>query len=297
MKKKFLLFLVVLYAVLSTAAMSQTTRIQGKVTSSEDGLPIAGASVVAANTTIGAVTDTQGSYSFSVPSTAKTLRFSFIGFKSVEVPINNQTTINVILEPELRAINEVVVTALGIRRDSKALGYTVQSVNSDQIANSNNPNVINSLQGKVAGVRVTPSAGVAGASTFVEIRGSTSLTGNNQPLFVVDGVPIQSGGGGGDVDGVAYSDRAIDLNPDDIESLTVLKGGAATALYGLRASNGVILITTKKGTTRTKMKVDFHSSVTIDKISQTQARQNKYAQGSVTGLCKYYELLVYGQTI
>ena len=164
----------------------------------------------------------------------------------------------------------------------KPCGYTVQSVNSEQIANSNNANVINSLQGKVAGIRVTPSAGVAGASTFVEIRGSTSLTGNNQPLFVVDGVPIQSGGGGGDVDGVAYSDRAIDLNPDDIESLTVLKGGAATALYGLRASNGVILITTKKGTTKTKMKVDFHSSITIDKISQTQARQNKYAQGSAT---------------
>ena len=121
MKKKLLLFLIVLSAVFSITAMSQTTRIQGKVTSSEDGLPIAGVSVVVSNTTVGAVTDAQGIYSFNVPSTAKTLRFSFIGFKSVEVTINDQTTIDVILEPEIKAINEVVVTALGIKRDAKAL--------------------------------------------------------------------------------------------------------------------------------------------------------------------------------
>ncbi len=277
----------VISAVFSTA-MSQTLRIQGKVTSSEDGGALPGVSVTVVNTTIGTVTDLQGSYSLTIPASPATLRFSFIGFKQQEMPVNNRTTIDVVLEPETQMINEVVVTALGIRRESKALGYTVQSVNTDQIATSNNTNVVNSLAGKVAGVRITPQAGVAGGSVFVEIRGSTSLTGNNQPLFVVDGVPIESGGGGGGVDGVAYSDRAIDLNPDDIESLSVLKGGAATALYGLRASNGVILITTKKGSVKTKMKIDFHSAVTFDKISQTQARQNSYGQGSALGATVAY---------
>ena len=289
MKKLFLL--IVLFVFVSGYTLfAQTILITGTVTSSVEGEgPIPGVTVLAKGTTVGALTDANGKYSITVPTSATTLVFSYIGMKTQQVEISGRSVISTVLEPDLLGLNEVVVTALGIKREAKALGYSVQSVSSDQIANSNNTNIINSLSGKIAGVHVTPSSGAAGASTFIEIRGSTSLTGNNQPLFVVDGIPIQTGGGAGDVDGVAYSDRAIDLNPDDIESMTVLKGGAATALYGLRASNGVVLITSKKGSNNTKMKVDFHTSYTIDKISQTQARQEKYAQGSSEGYVAYLE--------
>jgi TonB-linked SusC/RagA family outer membrane protein len=289
MKKLILLIVLIVFASVSTL-FAQTRVITGTVTSATQGEgAIPGVTVQVKGTTIGALTDLSGKYTISVPQTASTLIFSYVGMKTQEIQIGGRVVVDVVMEEELRGLNEVVVTALGIKRDAKALGYSVQSVSTDQIANSNNTNIINSLSGKVAGVNVTPSSGAAGASTFIEIRGSTSLTGNNQPLFVVDGIPIQTGGGGGGVDGVAYSDRAIDLNPDDIETMTVLKGGAATALYGLRASNGVILITTKKGANNTKMKVDFHTSVTFDKISQTQARQNKYAQGSSEGYVAYLE--------
>jgi TonB-linked SusC/RagA family outer membrane protein len=289
MKKLFLLIVLFVF-VSGYTLMAQTIVITGSITSSVEGEgPIPGVTVQVKGTTIGVLTGADGKYSITVPTGATTLVFSYIGMKTQEVEIGGRTVINGVLESDLVGLNEVVVTALGIKRESKALGYSVQSVSVDQIANSNNANIINSLSGKVAGVNITPSSGAAGASTFIEIRGSTSLTGNNQPLFVVDGIPIQTGGGGGNVDGVAFSDRAIDLNPDDIESMTVLKGGAATALYGLRASNGVILITTKKGSNNTKMKVDFHTSVTWDKISQTQARQDKYAQGSSEGYVGYLE--------
>jgi TonB-linked SusC/RagA family outer membrane protein len=289
MKKLLLLIVLFVYTGVSTL-FAQTRVITGTVTSATQGEGvIPGVTVQVKGTTIGALTDLSGKYTITVPQTASTLVFSYIGMKTQEIQIAGRTVIDVTMEAELQNLQEVVVTALGIKREAKALGYSVQSVSTDQIANSNNTNIINSLSGKVAGVNVTPSSGAAGASTFIEIRGSTSLTGNNQPLFVVDGIPIQTGGGGGGVDGVAYSDRAIDLNPDDIETMTVLKGGAATALYGLRASNGVILITTKKGANNTKMKINFHTSVTFDEISQTQARQNKYAQGSSEGYVAYLE--------
>ena len=295
--KKLLLLIVLSVFMSGYTLMAQTIVITGTVTSAVAGEgPIPGVTVQVKGTTIGTITDVNGKYTLNVPQNATTLVFSYIGMKKQEIEIAGHTLINSVMESDVLGLNEVVVTALGIKRESKALGYSVQSVSVDQIANSNNTNIINSLSGKVAGVNITPSSGAAGASTFIEIRGSTSLTGNNQPLFVVDGIPIQSGGGEGGVDGVANSDRAIDMNPDDIESMTILKGGAATALYGLRASNGVILITTKKGTNNTKMKVDFHTSVTFDKISQTQARQNKYAQGSATSEVYAYELF-YGQPL
>ena len=288
--KKLSLLIVLFVFISGYTLLAQTIVITGSVTSSAQGEgAIPGVTITVKGTTVGAITDVSGKYSVTAPQTATTLIFSYIGMKKQEIEIRGRKVIDVIMEPELQGLNEVVVTALGIKRESKALGYSVQSVSNDQIVNSNNTDIINSLAGKVAGVHITPSSGAAGASTFIEIRGSTSLTGNNQPLFVVDGIPIQTGGGEGSVADVAYSDRAIDLNPDDIESMTVLKGGAATALYGLRASNGVILITTKKGSTNTKMKVDFHTSVTFDKISQTQPRQNAYAQGSSQGYVAYLE--------
>jgi len=288
--KKLILLIVLFVFISGYNLFAQTRVITGTVTSSVQGEgAVPGVTITVKGTTLGALTDVNGKYSITVPGGATTLVFSYIGMKTQEVEIAGRSVLDIVMEATVQALNEVVVTALGIKRESKALGYSVQSVNNDQIANSNNSNIINSISGKVAGVSVTPSSGAAGGSTFIEIRGSTSLTGNNQPLFVVDGIPIQTGGGEGDVNAVAYSDRAIDLNPDDIETMTVLKGGAATALYGLRASNGVILITTKKGSNNTKMKIDFHSSVTFDKISQTQARQNSYAQGSSEGYVGYLE--------
>jgi TonB-linked SusC/RagA family outer membrane protein len=290
--KKSVLLVVLAVFVTGYTLFAQVKPVTGTVTSAVPGEGvIPGVTVLVKGTTLGALTDANGNYSIGVPSGANTLVFSYIGMKTQEIQIGGRSVVDVVMESELTNLNEVVVTALGIKREAKALGYSVQSVKTDQIASSNNTNVINSLAGKIAGVNITPSSGAAGASTFIEIRGSTSLTGNNQPLFVVDGIPIQTGGGGqsGAVDGTGYSDRAIDLNPDDIESMTVLKGGAATALYGLRASNGVILITSKKGSTGTKMKVDFHSSFTMDKLSQTQERQNKYAQGSSAGYVGYLE--------
>jgi TonB-linked SusC/RagA family outer membrane protein len=289
MKKLFLLIVTFVF-ISGYTLLAQTIVITGTVTSSTKGEgAIPGVTVTVKGTTVGTITDVNGKFTVTAPQSASTLVFSYVGMKRQEVEIGGRKAIDVAMEPELLGLNEVVVTALGIKRESKALGYSVQSVSNDQIQNSSNTDIINSLAGKVAGVHITPSSGAAGASTFIEIRGSTSLTGNNQPLFVVDGIPIQTGGGEGDINAVAYSDRAIDLNPDDIESMTVLKGGAATALYGLRASNGVILLTTKKGSNNTKMKVDFHTSVTFDKISQTQARQNEYAQGSSQGYVGYLE--------
>ena len=287
---KKILSLIGLSLISVSALLAQTKVISGTVSSYiENEGPIPGVSVIVKGTTVGTVTDNNGKYVITVPFQVNTLVFSYIGMKTVEVDISGRSTIDVTLEADLLGLEEVVVTALGIKRESRALGYSVQKVGSPQIANSNNTNIINSLGGKVAGVRVTSSSGAAGASTFLEIRGSTSLTGNNQPLFVIDGLPVWTGGGDGGTGGVAYSDRAIDLNPDDIESLSILRGGAATALYGLRASNGVILISTKKGSANTKMKVDLHTSVSIEKISKTQAVQNKYAQGSSGGYVSFLE--------
>lgn len=277
-----MLFSLLLFA--GSLAIAQTVQISGTVTSSEDGLPVPGVSVIIKGTTLGALTDVEGNYNIAVPQSAQSLVFSFIGFRTQEVPISGQTRINVVLEQDLVLVDEVVVTALGIQRESKALGYSVQSVGTEELTRSGAINPVNSLGVKVAGVQVTSSSGSAGASSFITIRGMSSITGNNQPLFIVDGIPIdnsqlntESG-----TAGVAYSNRAIDLNSSDIESMNVLKGGAATALYGIRAANGVVIITTKKGgaTAGKKLNIQFNSSVSTDQVTQLPPMQHSYAQGS-----------------
>ncbi len=268
---------------------AQSKQVTGTVTSAEDGLGMPGVSVVIKGTTIGSSTDIDGKYTIEA-SADDILMFSFVGMVTQEVTVGEKTVINVVLETESIGVDEVVVTALGVTREKKSLGYAVQEVGGDEIAKSNNVNLVNSIGGKVAGVQVNSSSGVAGGSSFITIRGMASLTGNNQPLFVVDGVPIDNSmnasgnpddGRNNLTNGVAYSNRAIDLNPDDIESMSVLKGGAATALYGLRAANGVVLVTTKSGkkTDGRSVDVTFSSSVSIDKISQMPDMQYKYAQG------------------
>ena len=191
------------------------------------------------------------------------------------------------MQQDTSVLDEVVVTAIGISRKEKELGYNVQSVSAESISTKPNADLVNSLAGATSGVQVVSSSGEAGASTFITIRGSASITGNNQPLFVVNGMPILSGFNPvfnanqdpNGTDGTGQSSRTIDINPDDIATLSVLKGGAATALYGVRAANGAIIITTKTGKNLTSKKIEFHSSVTIDEVSQLPGRQKKYAQG------------------
>jgi TonB-linked SusC/RagA family outer membrane protein len=288
MRKLLLLFLV--FCSISLTAMSQQKTITGTVISSvkEDG-PLPGVSVSVKGTTAGIITDLNGKYSLSVPGNATTLVFSYIGMKKQEVQIDNRLVIDVILEPDLLGLDEVVVTAIGISREKKSLGYAVQDVSGENINRAKTGNVLSAISGKVAGVNITSSAGAAGAASFINIRGQNSITGNNQPLFVVDGVPIDNSmdySGNPDnlqnnlTQGYNYSNRAIDLNPDDIQTISVLKGGAATALYGMRAGNGAILITTKKGSdTRGKIGISISSSVAFDKVNRLPEVQMMYAQG------------------
>ena len=277
--KRILLLLLVSMVGLSPSWAQRT--VTGTVTAEEDGSPIPGVNVVVKGTSSGTATDVEGRYTIDVPGEDAVLVFSFIGYATEEITVGNQSVIDVAMVADVKQLTEVVVTALGISREKRALGYSVQEVGSEEINKSNTSNVINALSGKIAGVRINSSTGAAGGSTFIEIRGSSSILGNNQPLFVVDGIPIRSGGGAGGVAGVALSDRSIDLNPEDIENISVLKGGAATVLYGMRAANGVVLITTKKGAKKKGLSVNFSSSVAFDKISHKVPIQDKYAQGSV----------------
>ena len=229
-------------------SQAQQVRITGKV-SDPSNEPLPGATIVVKGTTRGTVTDVDGSYSIQA-SASETLVFSFVGFETLERIVGNSSEINVTLSEGV-ALNEVVVTALGVERETKALGYSVQAVDGSKFTEARETNVINSLSGRVAGVQITNSSSGIGGSTRVTIRGESSLNINaNQPLFVVDGVPISnniigsSGSGNQEVD---YGNAAGEINPDDIASMTVLKGPAAAALYGSRAANGAILQNYRQG--------------------------------------------------
>ena len=263
-------------------------QISGKITSSDDGSTIPGVSVVVKGTTVGTITDIDGKYQIIVPEGGKTLMYSFVGMKTKEIAIGASKIIDVVLDPDVTQVDEVVITAIGISREKKALGYSVQEVKGDDLTRGNNADVINSISGRAAGVNVNSSGGTAGASSFITIRGAASIEGNNQPLFVIDGMPIETGlnwsGSEYQTEGVNTSSRSIDINSEDIATVTVLKGGAATALYGVQAANGVILITTKKGSVTggkggRSMKVDYSFSVSKDVLSQTIPLQTQYSQG------------------
>lgn len=271
------------------SAIGQQKTITGTVTGAEDVQPVIGCTVQLKGTTTGIITDINGKYTLAAPQNATTIVFSYIGMKKQEVEIGNRSVINIVLESDLLGLDEVVVTAIGISREKKSLGYAVQDVSGDKINNAKTGNVLSAISGKVAGVNITSSAGAAGAASFINIRGQNSITGSNQPLFVVDGVPIANSmdysGNPDDLQnnlttGYNYSNRAIDLNPDDIQTISVLKGGAATALYRMRAGNGAIIITTKKGSdTQGKMAISFSSSVAIDEVNRLPEMQMMYAQG------------------
>lgn len=277
--------LLTFFVLVGMSLSAQQRTVSGTVKSSEDGSTLPGVSVAVKGTSYGTITNMDGYYTLQLPDGAKTLQFSFVGMKMMEVTISASNVIDVALEPDLLRVDEVLVTAIGISREKKALGYSVQTVNSEALERSNATDFVNALNAKTAGVQIGSSSGTAGASTYITIRGAASL-GGNQPLFVVDGIPIETGQSWGgstyDTEGVGASSRSIDLNPNDIENVTVLKGGAATALYGVQAANGVILVTTKKGKydkLNNQMKVQFSSAVTFDQINKTQELQHKFSQG------------------
>ncbi len=274
-------FLLAFFAFIGMQVSAQQ-QISGTVTSAEDGTSIPGASVVVKGTTVGTVTDIDGNYTITVTPDDEYLVFSFVGMQAQEMLIAGNDVINVALEPVSTALEGVVVTALGISREKKSLGYAVQDLSGDDLSDAPENNLVNALTGKVSGVQVTNSSGAIGSSSRIVIRGNTSFT-NNDPLFVVDGVPILNRSSEvsqwGDVD---FGNAAMDIDPANIESISVLKGANAAALYGSRAQNGVILITTKKGSKPGQgrgISVDFSSAFTMDNVSIIPKYQNSYGQG------------------
>ena len=276
MRKLLLLFAA---GVLSVCQLWAQRTITGIVTD-DKGSPMANVSVIIKGTKSGTVTKVDGTYSLSVSGSAKTLVFSSVEGGSQEVAIGEQSSINVTMKAQEKAMSEVVVTAFGIRKDKKSIGYSTTQLTNEQVNMSHNINITNALTGKVAGIRVNGSGGSFSGSSII-IRGYNTFTGSNQPLIVVDGIALNNGGGGNALQtGVTNSNRGIDLNPDDIESMTVLKGPSASALYGARAANGVILITTKKGKQGEKNSIQFSTSYQIEQVDRFPEYQNQYGQGT-----------------
>jgi TonB-linked SusC/RagA family outer membrane protein len=281
--RKLLSMIAMLSFFILGQAFAQDRTVTGKVTNKEDGTPIPGASVLVKGTTIGTATDVEGNYKISVPADAKILVFSFIGMKNMEQEIGSRSSIDVALESGDKVLDEVVVTAIGIERSKRTLGYSFQEVKGEAISQKAEPNVLNALQGKVAGVNIVGGSGAAGASTNINIRGISSFTGSNQPLIVIDGIPVSN-----NVDqtntGVfdsQPSNRLADINPDNIESINVLKGPAAAALYGSRGAAGAIMITTKTAKTSVKKtEVNFASSLSFQEVYGWPVLQNSYGQGA-----------------
>ncbi|MDD4592303.1 MAG: SusC/RagA family TonB-linked outer membrane protein [Parabacteroides sp.] len=287
MKRVFYLMLCLIASI--NLAMAQTHKITGTVISGDDNEPIIGAAVVVKGTTNGTVTNIDGAFSLNVPNNAKTLEISYVGMKKQEVAVKNG--LKIILESDSQNLSEVVVTAMGLTREKKSLGYAIQEVKSEELTKAGALSVTGSLAGKVAGVQINTFGGSVGASSRISLRGNTSLSNDQQPLIVVDGVPIANDtqrSGDNTYNGVDYGSGLNDINPEDIESMTVLKGGSA-ALYGMRAGNGVILITTKNGRKTNGVTISYDGDITIDRVSTLPKLQNKYGQG-YTGSEYYYNL-------
>lgn len=286
MMKKFTFILLCLIIGISTV-VAQNTKVAGSVISADDGLPVIGASIVVKGTMVGTVTDYDGNFTLEVPSNGKVLIVSYVGMLTQEVPVS--PNVRVVLKSDTQNLDEVVVTAMGISKEKKALGYAVQDVKGDKLTQAANSNLAGALQGKVSGLDIKPSSGMPGASSQITIRGARSFSGDNTPLYVIDGMPVTSTPdvdtdlqNNGSVSGADFANRAVDIDPNDIESINILKGQAASALYGIRASNGVIVITTKsgKGLAKGKPQISFSSNLSFDVIGRLPEFQKTYAQGA-----------------
>jgi len=281
MRKSLFLCFLTLCTIFQLSAQSGRT-VSGKITD-DKGAGISGVSVLVKGSTTGTTTDAAGEYKLTVSSKAQTLIFSALNYGTKEVSIGSSSTVSTSLSVKEDNLSEVVVTSFGIKRDSKTLGYSTPKISAEALTQTKSTNITNSVGGKVAGVR-TQGSGGSFAGSAILIRGYTSMTGSSAPLFVVDGVPIDNGGGGVALqNGVTNSNRAVDINPDDIEDLTVLKGAAATSLYGSRGAAGVILLTTKKGKRKAKNSIDFNSSLSNVTVNMLPSYQNEYGQGTSSG--------------
>ncbi|PIF05628.1 MAG: SusC/RagA family TonB-linked outer membrane protein [Draconibacterium sp.] len=273
-------FAITLILCQSFSALAQQT-VTGTVKSNAGEL-LPGVSIFVKGTTTGAITNSDGYYSIVVPNAQSTLVYSFVGMETQEVLVNKQSTINVILNISAIGVDEVVVTALGIKREEKSLGYSVEKVDGDELTRVVHENVLNSMAGKVTGVQISQTGG-AGSTVNMIIRGATSMSTDNQPLFVVNGVPMSSSvnnvGGFGRDNRVDYGNAISDIDPESIESVSILKGPSAAALYGTRAGNGVVLITTKKAGNKTGMKIEVTSNTVFDIPSRYLDIQNRFAFG------------------
>ena len=257
----------------------QDTKVTG-VVEDEFG-PVAGASVVIKGTTNGTMTDMDGHFTLEGVKKGDIIQISFIGFATQDIPYTGQTTLNVKMQEDTQKLDEVVVTALGMKRDKKALGYAMQELKGDELLSSREPNLANSLSGKVSGLQIVRSSNGVGGSSKIVLRGNSSLTGSNQPLIVVDGTPMDNFTGGVDDVWGNSGNGLSDINPEDIESMTVLKGASAAALYGSRAGNGVILITTKSGKKNEGIGITVNAGITTESIFLKPDMQNSFGQGSV----------------
>jgi TonB-linked SusC/RagA family outer membrane protein len=277
---------IILLLCISPAALAQERTVTGTILAQDSKTPLSGVTVMVKNTTRATQSDDGGNFSIRI-NAGEVLQFSYVGYDMQEITPGTSSTISVDMKPTVGSMGEVVVTALGIRKEKRALGYAVQDIKADELMKNKDPNLINSLNGKIAGVNVTNSGGAPGSSASIIIRGGTSLERDNQPLFVVDGMPVDNSTGQGDnsaFDGsvnisTTNSNRAMDINPEDIESISVLKGPAAAALYGLRAAAGAIIITTKKGQDG-KVVVGFNSKFIVNTVNRLPDQQGEYKQGS-----------------
>ncbi|UYZ63267.1 SusC/RagA family TonB-linked outer membrane protein [Hymenobacter weizhouensis] len=272
-----------LAAISVVQGVAQTRSVSGRVTDRTTGEGLPGVTVLLKGTSNGVSTNSDGTFTLSVPQEGGTLAISSVGYISVEKSIGSDSQINVGLSPDTKQLSEVVVTALGREQEKKGLGISVAEIKAEELVQARATNVVNSLAGKVAGVRVQASNGMVGSSSNIFIRGFTTFTGSNQPLFVIDGNPIDNSGGGNALQaGVSNSNRAVDINQDDIESVSILKGPAAAVLYGSRAASGAILITTKKGA-RAGAKgqtITVLSNYNVVRVGRLPEYQNIYGQGT-----------------
>ncbi len=285
MKKGTFLLLALFVFVCVQVGFAQNKQITGTVISADDGSPIPGVTIIVKGMAgVGTITDLDGNFTLDVPETATKVVVSFVGMQTKDVDISSTTKLSIKLASEDRLTEEVVVTAIGVKREQKSLGYSATQVSNESLTQGRDKSALNALQGKVAGVNITNASGAPGASTRVILRGFTSISGSNQPLYVVDGVPINNSSSSDNSlnGGTDFGNAANDLNPDDIESMTVLKGASSTALYGSRAANGVIVITTKKGKSTNKNKgleIEYSGTATFYTPLRLPQLQNVFGQG------------------
>ncbi|MFD2786817.1 SusC/RagA family TonB-linked outer membrane protein [Hymenobacter rubripertinctus] len=279
--KKDLLIAIPLVALSVTQVIAQTREVSGRITDRATGQGLPGVTVLVKGTTTGVSTNSDGSYTIAVPASATTLAFSSIGFVNVERAIGTDNVINIGLASDSKQLGEVVVSALGVRQARDEQGVAVSQVQGSAVARSGETSAITGLSGKSSGLQVTRTGGDPGAGAYIQIRGQNSVTGSNQPLIIVDGVPISNSTLGSDIGGVVQQSRLNDINPNDIESIQILKGAAASAQWGSRAANGVIYITTKRGGSDSgKLSITYGTTYSADRVSYKHDLQDTYGRGS-----------------